>query len=278
MNNTINKTNRDTLLQRRRAGDEVNKYPLLRVHPELGEGARRLGDEVKTIIILFALILLTGTTYAQNSTLLQKFQQANTKADMTYEYKVVMRNMHTAKDIDSTKGRLYARGGEYLDSNTHFLTARVGDDFCKLDYQAHTATIASIAQVTQKTGIPFVNNEQRYLFNITDSLLQQHQSKFYIDSTNARYYRLKARIKDYPLSYIQIDFWRSNYKMAAAYYESEEHNPNDPNYFYLTRIHLFKINQNFDNKIFQLSRIFTRVNTQPILNKKYAKYTIIPIP
>lgn len=230
---------------------------------------------IKYYILAFALSSANPPlALGQVNTLLNKIRAANNKSNtMSYDYKIVLRNMNTKKNVDSTSGRLYIKDGQYIDSNNYAFAARVGNYYCKLDHQEHTATICNMPDLAKKVGVRLANNEQKYMYNMTDSLLAKRGNRI-IDSTNRHYYRVKTRLKNYPISYAQMEFRRDNYKLTEAYFETEDHSNNE---FYLTKMQLTNIKDKVDDKIFDLSRIYTLYNSRPILNKKYSKYTLIPI-
>lgn len=223
------------------------------------------------------LLLLTTAATAQRSSLLDRFRAANSSKDISYGYKVVLHNMKTGKHTDSTKGGFISIGGAYIDSNSYLYTARSGTYYCQLDHKSKTALIGDVISLGKRVGITIQDNNQKFLFNITDSLLARHKGSYSIDSSRPGFYRLKMRLRDYPVNYIQLDFRRGNYKIYAAYMEAEDREEGDPGHYYVTQYYLDHIAPATDAGALNLSRIFTVSANKISLSPRYARYQLIPL-
>lgn len=231
---------------------------------------------IKNSICIFLAVFSSAYStiaFGQVNTLLNKVRLANSKPTMSYDYRIVLKNLKTKINVDSSLGCLFVKDGQYLDSNNYNLSARVGDYYCKLNYQDRTATICDMASLAKKSAFRLENNEHKYLYNITDFILSKN-GNIIIDSSNSHYYRIKVKLFNYEISYAQLDVRRDNHKLIAAYFETEEH---ENGRHYLTKMYLNNIKDKVDDKIFDLARIYTIKATKPILSKRYLNYTLIPI-
>jgi len=226
-------------------------------------------------LLVFTLFLAVPAS-AQKEALMQQFRTANSTADIRYDYKVVMYQMPAREKLDSLKGSMYVKDGQYIDSSAAIYTARVGNYFCRLDHKNLSVTIANMTNLSRRLGIRTGNHVKKHIFQLTDSLVAR-QGNYVIETTDPKHYRLKMTIRNYPVSYVQIDFDKTTYKMTAAYYESEEQDPEDRRHTYLSKMQLTNISSTRDRKMPDLSGIFTLSNSRVVLNKKYAKYTLVPI-
>lgn len=230
-----------------------------------------MSTHIKQIILL---LLLALTTSAQQQTIMARFAAANKTPDLQYDYKILLRNMKTVRNDDSTFGRLYCKSGNYIDSNSRFYTARSGNYFCRLDYEKKTAVVQNTTVAGKEMGIRFQNDENKILFSVNDSVVAILGGKSVLESTDPKYYRYKVRFKDHSIAYLQIDFSKENYKLLAAYIETEERDENNPDNHYVTRYFISNVKYGLADKIFDLSRIFTIAAGKTILNTKYSKYTL----
>ncbi|MES2477740.1 MAG: hypothetical protein V4561_01545 [Bacteroidota bacterium] len=234
---------------------------------------------MKKYIISFAFLQLSASVNdvnAQSKNIIQKIKLANQLPNMEYDYNMYLFDVMLKEKVDSTKGHLRVKDGQYVDSNGYALTARVGDYFCKLDHVQHTATICNMPELSKRTGIKFVNDEFKVTQSITDTFLN-NESNLIIDSSDSKFYRIKIRTKNHSLSYAQMDFWRSNYKLAGAYFETEMKSNDEPQFNRLTSIHIRNVKHLPDNKGFDLKWVFNLVSNKPTLTKKYSTYKLIPL-
>jgi hypothetical protein len=108
-------------------------------------------------MLLAGFLLLAGNGHAQipgpAGEWLDKIRKRVYLTTMAYDYRVVLRNVRAGKDVDSLRGKLYARDKEYVDSNAILFTARSGKILCKLDLTEHTAALYDI-QKERPNGIP----------------------------------------------------------------------------------------------------------------------------
>ncbi|MDI9320438.1 MAG: hypothetical protein QM530_08210 [Phycisphaerales bacterium] len=230
----------------------------------------------KTIYIIALLFYCsTQSVYGQNQNkLLDKIKVANQSKEISYEYKMILRNMLKAKNVDSASGKLYTLSGQYVDSSNYQFVARIANYFCRFDHKNKTATICDVSLLSKKSRIKFNADDSKITFNMTDSLLKMLNSNYEIDSSSKYYYRLKVRIKNYPINYLQYDFHKKSYKLMSAYYEIEDHSDEQ---FYITKFYINNINYTVNQSLFDLSRLFTIANDKPTLKPKYAKYKLTPI-
>ncbi len=226
---------------------------------------------------LFILIFLSHSfAFAQANTILTKCRVANDSKDISYDYKLFYRNMRTNRNVDSAKGHLYCKAGNYVDSSNFAFTARVSNYYCKLDHHQHTATIGDMYKYGKRRGIKFENNEHRLLYNISEAVIAKYGGTLTIDSSNRQFYRIITRLKNYPITYMQIDVRRDNYKALAAYLETDEYDNNNK-LTYRRSYYLNNIKATMDDKTFDLTRIFTVANNKFVLNPAYSKYKLTPL-
>lgn len=214
--------------------------------------------------------------FAQANALLAKCRAANDSKDISYDYKLIYRNMKTNRNVDSASGHLYCKAGNYVDSSNFAFTARVSNYYCRLDHHQHTATIGDVYKYGKKRNIKFENNEHRVMYNLSEAVIAKYGGTLTVDSTNKQFYRITIRLKSYPISYMKIDVRRDNYKAVAMYLESDEYDiKNKP--IYRRSYYLNNIRSVVDDKALDLSRIFTVAHKKFILNTAYSKYKLTPL-
>jgi hypothetical protein len=221
----------------------------------------------------FACCISILSAGAQKSDLIRKLKMANQKPDMAYDYKVILYDALQNKKLDSAAGRLAVKDGAYLDSNGYTYTARVGDYFCRLDHAKKTATVCDMKVLAKKMGVRLENNESKLLYNISDSLLL-NEGNVAIDSSDALVYRVSVRLKHHSLSYAQMDFWRTGYKLAAAHFETVYKNAGEHR---ITSVTIRNVKHQLEQSSFDLSRVYSLSGGKAVLAPRYAHYKLIPV-
>lgn len=230
--------------------------------------------KVLYITILTWLLTLSASYATDKRELMRRFSEANRQLNMVYDYRLWLWNKTLKKNVDSSSGHLSLYAGQYIDSTATSITARIGKYFCKLDHNDKTAVVVDMEALGKSVGIRVENDEQKILFQLSDSVIRKYNGNYVVDTSHRDFYRLKAQLKDHPVSYVQVDFRKDNFRILSAYIELEEQEGGDAP-VYLTRLFLHQVRPLSDPGLFDTSRFFSIRGSKVILSKKYATYKLI---
>lgn len=229
--------------------------------------------KIKLALLLIPVVAFEVAYGADPKMLLRKFAESNQQRNMCYDYRMSIWNKATKKDVDSVRGCLAVWGGQYIDSNSKSYTARIGQYYSQFSHDKKTAAVVDMHALAKSVGVTLENDEQKVLYNISETVIQHSGGNYVIDSSKD-VYQLRARLVNYPVSYVQVEFRKTDFKMVSAYVEMDE-GRHDSNKGYINRLFIRNIRYHINSTLFDNSRLFRLDGTRIVLTKKYSNYKLI---
>lgn len=222
---------------------------------------------------VFVLVILCNNAAGQNSKqLIDQFRQANKSLDLAYDYKIRLKDMKIRKSVDSIVGHMACRANNYKDSCADYFMGRSGNYFYRIDHIEKTVAYQNLSGIKSKAIKDGGNAAGNVIMNISDSLVQFYGGHINVDSGN-NYYRLRVSMKNFNVSYAQIDFDKKSFRLIGAYIEAID-NGAEQNSGYLTQYFLTNVRYGISEKETEVTNLFTMKGGQPVLSQRFSKYKL----
>lgn len=180
--------------------------------------------------------------------------------------------MKIRKSVDSITGHMACRANNYKDSCADYFMGRSGNYFYRIDHIEKTFAYQNLSGIKSKAIKDGGNAAGNVIMNISDSLVQFYGGHINVDSGD-NYYRLRVSMKNFNVSYVQVDFDKQSFRLIGAYIEALD-NGAVQNSGYLTQYFLTNVRYGVSEKEIGFTNLFMMKGGQPVLGKRFSNYTL----
>lgn len=218
-------------------------------------------------LLLSAAVTARATGYEQ---LLQKIEQYNKGTEMSYGYSITLKDLDKGQVLDSMRGKLYASGIRYLDSNARGLTLRSDSYFCKLLFKNKTAEVYNSEQIRAMLGGKIPDQPQS-LFSMSPEIFKKY-SRITIDSTtDKKHYRIRVLLKLQEMPEVNLVVAKADYHLSSMQIELRDRGQEN----YRRIIRLYDIKRTVPPEVLRPNRLFSATGSKITLLGKYSSYKLL---
>jgi|GEM_PF-5144001 len=169
----------------------------------------------KVFITLLLAMLSVSDSYGNNKLLeiLANLKKVKNTNDISYSYKVYMRNYKSGRNEDSICGKIVKSADGYLDSNNSFLTIIDKESYVKVDFLNKEIFAFRLADYKKKLGDDIKYNRP-FIMDVSDSMILKHGKLLSDISANGNYI-VEINFKTTDLSKIIVEFSKRDYSIVS---------------------------------------------------------------